>query len=56
MFVLEGGYDPQNVSNGVRAVFDAMTGAETPVVDDLSVFPEPDISQRVESFRKWHGL
>ena len=56
VFVLEGGYDPQNVQNGVQAVFDAMAGAEPHPVDDLSVFPEPDISRRVESFRKWHML
>jgi acetoin utilization deacetylase AcuC-like enzyme len=56
VFVLEGGYDSQNVSNGVRAVFGALTGIEPPPVQDLSKFPEPDISQRVDAFRKWHGL
>jgi len=56
VFVLEGGYDPQNVSNGVRAVFGALTGIEPPPVPDLSKFPEPDISQRMDAFRKWHGL
>jgi len=56
VFVLEGGYDSQNVSNGVRAVFGALTGIEPPPVQDLSKFPEPDISQRVNAFREWHGL
>lgn len=56
VFVLEGGYDSQNVSNGVRAVFGAMTGIEPPPVNDLSRLPEPDISGRVDVFRKWHGL
>lgn len=52
VFVLEGGYDSQNVSNGVRAVFGAMTGIEPPPVNDLSRLPEPDISGRVDVFRK----
>jgi acetoin utilization deacetylase AcuC-like enzyme len=56
IFVLEGGYDPQNVCNGVNAVFSALTGSEPAPVDDLSRFPEPDISRRVDTFRKWHGL
>lgn len=56
VFVLEGGYEPRNVSNGVRAVFGAMTGHEPPAVNDFCTYPEPDISARVESFRKWHGL
>jgi len=56
VFVLEGGYDPQNVANGVRAVFGALTGIEPPVVWDPSRFPEPDISKRVQAFRQWHGL
>jgi acetoin utilization deacetylase AcuC-like enzyme len=56
VFVLEGGYDPRNVANGVAAVFSAMTGTHSPLVHDQSRFPEPDISQRVEAFLKWHGL
>ena len=56
VFVLEGGYDPLNVSNGVRAVFSAMTGSQPVPVNDLSQYPEPDISRRVQAFRKWHGL
>ncbi|MCX6078969.1 MAG: histone deacetylase [Chloroflexi bacterium] len=56
VFVLEGGYDPENVSNCVRAVFSAMTGNEPPQVNDLSRYPEPDIRRRVDAFRKWHGL
>ena len=56
VFVLEGGYDPLNVSNGVRAVFSAMTGSQPVPVNDLSQYPEPDISRRVQAFCKWHGL
>jgi len=56
VFVLEGGYDPQNVANGIGAVFAALTGAEPPGVDDPAPFPEPDIAERIDTFRKWHNL
>jgi len=56
VFVLEGGYGPQNVANGVRAVFAALTGNPPPQVDDLSKYPEPDISKRIQAFRTWHDL
>jgi len=56
VFVLEGGYDPQNVSNGIQAVFAALTGSAPPQVNDPSPHPEPEIRDRVETFRKWHGL
>jgi acetoin utilization deacetylase AcuC-like enzyme len=55
VFVLEGGYDPQNVANGVQAVFAALTGNAPPQVNDLSLYPEPDLSERVDAFLKWHG-
>jgi acetoin utilization deacetylase AcuC-like enzyme len=44
VFVLEGGYDAQNVANGVRAAFAALTGADQPQVEDVNPYPEPDIS------------
>jgi len=57
VFVLEGGYDPHNVANGARAVFDALThstvGKET---DDPSPHPEPDHEARIAEIRKWHGI
>ena len=56
VFVLEGGYDPQNLANGVEAVFAALTGNAPHQVNDLSPYPEPDISERVNTFRKWHGF
>jgi acetoin utilization deacetylase AcuC-like enzyme len=56
VFVLEGGYDPLVVSNGVRAVFSALTGLEPPRVADPSRYSEPDISGRVDAFRRWHAL
>ena len=54
VFVLEGGYDPKNVANGIKSVFAAMTGAAAPQVNDLSRQPEPDISKRVDAILKWH--
>ena len=56
VFVLEGGYDPRCLSNGVRAVFGALTGQAPAPVADASPYPEPDINRRLEAFRKWHGL
>jgi acetoin utilization deacetylase AcuC-like enzyme len=56
VFVLEGGYDPQNVANGISAVFSVLTGAEPPQVNDPSPYPEPDISERIDQFREWHNL
>jgi acetoin utilization deacetylase AcuC-like enzyme len=49
IFVLEGGYDPKNVANGIQSVFAAMTGREAPPVSDSARHPEPDISQRVDA-------
>lgn len=56
VFVLEGGYEPRNVANGVRAVFSALTRLDAPVVNDLSKYPEPDIATRIAAFRRWHAL
>jgi acetoin utilization deacetylase AcuC-like enzyme len=55
-FVLEGGYDPQNIVNGVAAVFAALTGQE--VTDQRDEMPrgEPDISPRIEALKKLHAL
>ena len=61
VFVLEGGYDPLNLSNGIRAVFGALTGQDPAPVADRSKYPEPEtsslrISQQIETFRTWHGI
>ena len=56
VFVLEGGYDPQIVSDGVEAVFLALTGAKQgPASADASPHPEPDIEPLLEEVRRWHG-
>ncbi|MGC1375424.1 MAG: histone deacetylase [Anaerolineales bacterium] len=54
VFVLEGGYDPKNVANGVQSVFAAMTGRAAPPVNDRAPRPEPDISQRVDAVLRRH--
>ena len=56
VFVLEGGYNPRNVANGVRAVFAALTGNPPPQVNDPSKYAEPDISARLKAFQAWHKL
>ncbi len=57
VFVLEGGYDPQNVANGVASVFDALTnrplGNEA---DDRSPYKEPDVEPRLDEIKKRHGI
>jgi acetoin utilization deacetylase AcuC-like enzyme len=58
VFVLEGGYDPTNVANGVEAVFIAATGKGEPeaAVRDPSLFKEPDCESRIVEVCKWHGF
>jgi acetoin utilization deacetylase AcuC-like enzyme len=57
VFVLEGGYDPDNVANGAAAVFAALGGAESMKgADDASPYPEPDAEARIRQIRKWHGF
>ena len=57
IFVLEGGYDPQNVANGGEAVFRALTGAkEAPSVGDDSPYPEPEIGPLLDDIRQRHGF
>jgi acetoin utilization deacetylase AcuC-like enzyme len=57
LFVLEGGYDPHNVANGVAAVFDALTnrplGNEA---GDASPYKEPDFESRLEEIKKRHTI
>jgi len=56
VFVLEGGYDPKNVANGIRAVFAALTHNEAPHFDDAATSVEPDVSKRVEMIVNLHGF
>jgi acetoin utilization deacetylase AcuC-like enzyme len=57
VFVLEGGYDPQNVAYGVESVFRALT--HSPLKDeaqDASPYAEPNYESVIARVRQWHGL
>jgi acetoin utilization deacetylase AcuC-like enzyme len=57
VFVLEGGYDPANVANGVGAVFAALAGTGTRFeAGDPSPRREPEVESRLEEVRRWHGF
>jgi acetoin utilization deacetylase AcuC-like enzyme len=56
VFVLEGGYDPVNVANGVEGIFAAATGSDSPDGKDPSPNREPDCAARIEEIRRWHGF
>jgi acetoin utilization deacetylase AcuC-like enzyme len=65
VFVLEGGYDPANVANGVGAVFEALAGSEPALrgaegsafdAGDPNPRAEPDVESRLEEVRRWHGF
>jgi acetoin utilization deacetylase AcuC-like enzyme len=56
VFVLEGGYDPLNVANGVEAVFIAATGSGELEANDPNPHPEPDCESRIEEVLSWHGF
>jgi acetoin utilization deacetylase AcuC-like enzyme len=56
LFVLEGGYDAENVSNGARAVFAALAGAGDLVdAGDANPRGEPETGPRLDEIRAWHG-
>ena len=57
VFVLEGGYDPTNVANGVEAVFEALASSELEFdAGDPNPHGEPDIEARLDEVRTWHGF
>ena len=57
VFLLEGGYDPVIVADGIAAVFSALTGASA-AGDTVGLSPrrEPDIQARIDAVRKFHQL
>lgn len=57
VFVLEGGYDPVNVANGVGGIFDALNrrGLSHEAADP-NPYPEPDCQSRIEEIRKLQGF
>jgi acetoin utilization deacetylase AcuC-like enzyme len=57
VFVLEGGYDPVNVANGIEATFLALTKSpRRNEAGDASPHREPDCESQIEEIRKWHGF
>jgi len=57
VFVLEGGYDPQNVAHGAAAVFDALISR--PLKNealDPSPYADPDHEARIHEIIQWHHL
>jgi acetoin utilization deacetylase AcuC-like enzyme len=57
VFVLEGGYDPVNVANGVGAVFEALAGSQEKFeAGDPNPRGEPEVESRLEEVRRWHGF
>ncbi len=57
LFVLEGGYDPQNVASCSAAIFSALTGDSIPMdVESTCPFPDPDPSARIHEILHWHGF
>jgi acetoin utilization deacetylase AcuC-like enzyme len=57
IFVLEGGYHPTNVANGVGAVFAALTGPGSEFdAGDPCPRGEPEVESRIEEVRTWQGF
>jgi acetoin utilization deacetylase AcuC-like enzyme len=52
---LEGGYNPHALASGVDALLSALAGVEF-IARDPSPYPEPDVRDRVEQVRNWHGI
>lgn len=56
VFLLEGGYDADNVANGIRAGFAALMGHPQKEIADACPHPEPRIEARLARTRAWHGF
>lgn len=56
LFVLEGGYDPANVANGIHAGLAALMGLPQPEVADTCPYAEPDIEHRIAEIKQVNGL
>lgn len=55
VFLLEGGYEADNVANGIGAAFSALTGHPQKEVADACPYREPEIESRLARTREWHG-
>lgn len=56
VFLLEGGYDADNVANGIETGFAALTGHPPKNTADACPHREPDIGSRLARTREWHGF
>lgn len=56
VFVLEGGYDPQNVRRGVMGVFAALTDSAFEDPGDLSPHRDPEPEDLIDKIRRLHGF
>lgn len=56
VFVLEGGYDPINLAEGVVAGFAALMGTRFVDPRDACPMQEPDASGRLAEIKAWHGF
>jgi acetoin utilization deacetylase AcuC-like enzyme len=57
VFVLEGGYNPQNVARGVESVFTALTDSKPEVeARDPNPYKEPDCEARIAQVKNHHGF
>lgn len=56
VFVLEGGYDPDNVANGVAAVFGALMHRDFGDPHDASLRKEPDVDSRLAAIKTWNAF
>lgn len=56
VFVLEGGYDPVNLLNGVKACLAALRGIPFQDPGDTAPHTEPDVTKRLAEVRKWNGF
>ncbi len=56
VFLLEGGYDADNVANGIEAGLAALTGHPQKDIADACPHREPEIGARLAQTREWHGF
>jgi acetoin utilization deacetylase AcuC-like enzyme len=54
VFVLEGGYAPENVANGITAAISALAGTQFRDPHDEYPEHEPDIREHLEKVVSWH--
>lgn len=56
LFVLEGGYDAQNVAEGSLAIFAALMEKPWSSLSEAVLYPEPNIEERLVRICQWHGF